>query len=87
MEKIIRISHKDLNEYIKMYSEKQSEKNPDKSDEVLRDVNSSNHFILKDEEVEFLIALLGEVEPDNVIEKEIISNIKNSLETKNNEKR
>ena len=85
MERIIKLTHKDMNEYIKMYAEKYRGENPDETQ------SDANSFKFKQEEVDFLISVLDEIVPDDVRETEIIANIKNtlqsSLETKNNEKR
>ncbi len=87
-QKVIRISHRDMNEYIKQYTEKAlAEKPTDNSNGIVTDFNSS---ILKDEEVKFLLAILNDVVADNDHEEEMIQNIKNTLNTteiQKNEKR
>lgn len=91
-QKVIRISHKDMNEYIKQYAEKAlAEKQPDKSDEVIADFDAPRTSTFRDEEVAFLTAILKDVVADDDHEAEMIESIKNTLnnstETQKNEKR
>ena len=87
---IIRLTHKDMNEYVQKHAQELREKK-DKVQAILNDINKIHSIKLKDIEVNFLLSVLEDVVPDDVSEAEMISNIKNilndSTEFKNNEKR
>jgi len=92
MSKVIRISHKDMNEYVKQYAEKaMAEKKEAPADAVVADFDAPVTPTLKDEAVAFILAVMEDVIPDDDHEAAIIEEIKNTLnnssETQKNEKR
>ena len=91
-QKVIRISHKDMNEYIKQYAEKAlAEKQVSNSDEISASFDTPRTPTLRDEEVAFILAVMDDVIADDDHEAEMIESIKNTLnnssETQKNEKR